>query len=192
MAEVPSTFVLKPGDLAPDFTLPNGSGKLVSLSDQLGEKGTLVAFVCNHCPFVVHLAKELGELAGDVSHLGVNTVAISSNDVQNYPQDSPEKMILFAQQNGWEFPYLYDESQSVAHSYSAACTPDFFLLDGEGKLFYAGQFDPSRPNNSVEVDGSDLRAAVAALVAGEAAPNAMPATGCNIKWKAGNEPAYFG
>ena len=193
MAEVPSTFTLKTGDSAPAFTLPDPAGNQHNLTDILGENGTLVAFVCNHCPFVVHLATQLGDLAREYARQGINTVAISSNDVENYPQDSPEKMAIFAQESGWEFPYLYDESQDVAHAYSAACTPDFFLFNGDGKLFYAGQFDNSRPRNNEAIDGSDLRAAMNALLC-EGAPviEAKPATGCNIKWKPGNEPAYFG
>lgn len=193
MAEVPSTFTLKTGDSAPAFTLPDPSGKNYSLSDVQGSKGTLVAFVCNHCPFVVHLATQLGDLAREFEGQGINTVAISSNDVENYPQDAPDKMAVFAQESGWDFPYLYDESQEVAHAYSAACTPDFFLFNAEGKLFYAGQFDNSRPRNDESITGDDLRGAMNALLC-EGAPviEAKPATGCNIKWKPGNEPAYFG
>ncbi len=193
MAEVPSTFVLKIGDKAPEFMLPTCEGEDVGLRENLGEAGSLVAFVCNHCPFVIHLAKELGALASDVQALGVNTLAINSNDVVNYPQDSPEHMRTFARENGWNFPYLFDETQEVAHAYFAACTPDFFLLDSQGYIFYAGQFDASRPNNDFVADGADLRKAIDLLVSGAAPPSVVvPATGCNIKWKSGNEPDYFG
>ena len=164
-----------------------------SLDRLLGKKGTLVMFACNHCPFVIHLAKEMADFAEEIGATGVNTVAISSNDVENYPQDSPEKMAEFAKQYGWDFPYLYDESQDVALAYGAACTPDFFLFDADLRLFYAGQFDDSRPKNGKPAKGTDLAAAVNALLddAGSAPP-AMPSTGCNIKWKPGNEPPYFG
>lgn len=193
MAEVPSTFTLKAGDKAPEFSLPDGSGQEFTLSQVLGKKGTLVMFACNHCPFVIHLAKQVGEMAAEMKGWGVNVVAISSNDVENYPQDGPEKMVEFAKEYGWDFPYLYDESQEVAHAYSAACTPDFFLLDKEGCVFYAGQYDDSRPKNDLPIDGRDLKLAIRQLLE-DGAPilETKPATGCNIKWKAGNEPAYFG
>lgn len=193
MAEVGSTFVLEVGAVAPDFELKDGEGNLFSLSDVKGKRGTLVMFVCNHCPFVVHLAKEVGAMAGEMKDWGVSAVAINSNDVANYPADSPEKMVEFARESGWGFPYLYDETQEVAKAYSAACTPDFFLFDGEGALYYAGQFDDSRPGNGLPVDGKDLKLAIRGLI--ENAPpetGTKPATGCNIKWKAGNAPAYFG
>lgn len=193
MAEVGSTFTLAPGDKGPDFKLPNGHGTLHKLDDLRGKKGTLIIFACNHCPFVIHLAKQVGEMAEEMKDWGVATVAISSNDVANYPQDAPEKMLEFAAQYGWNFPYLYDESQQVAKSYCAACTPDFFLLDAVGELFYAGQFDDSRPRNNELIDGRDLKIAIRQLLEGGAAvTDTKPATGCNIKWKQGNEPAYFG
>lgn len=193
MAEVPSTFTLQAGDKAPDFTLPDGSGKEFSLAELLGKKGTLVMFGCNHCPFVIHLAKQVGEMASEMKGWGMNTVVISSNDVENYPQDAPAKMVEFAQEYGWDFPYLYDESQEVAHAYHAACTPDFFLLDADGCLFYAGQYDDSRPKNDLPIDGRDLKLAIRQLIE-DGAPilETKPATGCNIKWKLGNEPSYFG
>jgi len=176
MAEVGSTFVLAPGEEGPDFDLKDGKGDSFSLKDVMGDKGTLVMFVCNHCPFVVHLAKEVGVMAGEMKDWGVSAVAINSNE-----------------ESGWDFPYLYDEDQSVARSYSAACTPDFFLLDGKGTLFYAGQFDDSRPGNGGVVDGKDLKLAIRDLLEGGSPVTATkPATGCNIKWKAGNEPEYFG
>ncbi|MFC5049970.1 thioredoxin family protein [Rubritalea spongiae] len=193
MAEVPSTFTLQAGEKAPDFTLTDGCGREYALADVLGEKGTLVIFACNHCPFVIHLAKEVGEMAAEMKAWGVNTVAISSNDVENYPQDAPEMMAEFAKEYGWDFPYLYDESQQVAHDYHAACTPDFFLLDKEGCLFYAGQFDDSRPKNNLPVDGRDLKLAIRQLIeGGTPILDTKPATGCNIKWKPGNEPSYYG
>lgn len=193
MALTPSTFILKTGSQAPDFNLPDPrSGKHVTFSDVTGPAGTLVVFACNHCPYVVHLTKELGDLAREIRDLGVGTVAISSNDVENYPQDAPDLMLKFADESGWHFPYLYDESQEVAHAYSAACTPDFFLFDKQGKLFYAGQFDGSRPNDGTPT-GSDLKTAVQSMVNDDSLSSEVkPATGCNIKWKQGNEPAYFG
>lgn len=193
MALTPSTFILEVGSQAPAFSLPEPkTGNLVSLSDVAGEKGTLVVFGCNHCPYVVHLAKEMGELADEVLELGISTVAISSNDVDNYPQDAPDKMVEFAEESGWNFPYLYDESQEIAIAYSAACTPDFFLLNAKGELYYAGQFDESRPGSG-SATGDDLRDAAKLLAAGEKYTETMkPATGCNIKWKAGNTPKYFG
>lgn len=189
MAETPSTFMLKPGTVAPDFTLPDGAGRSHSLNESAGGQGTLVFFACNHCPYVVLLADALGKMAAELREKDIATVAISSNDVENYPQDAPDKMIEFAGQHGWDFPYLHDESQQVAKAYGAACTPDFFLFDGGRRLFYAGQFDDSRPRNGRQPDGADLRAAVAAMLAGGAPPaNPRPSTGCNIKWKAGQEP----
>lgn len=192
MAEVPSTFTLELGQPAPQFNLPDGNGKQHGFDTIKGPNGTLIAFVCNHCPFVIHLAKELGQLALDYEEKGISTVAINANDVMNYPQDSPEKMLGFAKEMNWKFPYLYDETQLVAQAYSAACTPDFFLFDDEGNLYYAGQFDDSRPGNNLAVDGEDLRTAIDNLIADEPPAETMkPATGCNIKWKAGNEPSYF-
>ncbi|MCH7225271.1 thioredoxin family protein [Haloferula sp. A504] len=192
MAETPSTFMLKPGDLAPAFRLPDPSGRDHALASLAGPKGLLVVFACNHCPYVIHLADQLGELAAQWKEQGIATVAISSNDVENYPQDAPDLMAEFATRYGWDFPYLYDESQEVAKAYGAACTPDFFLFNAELKLFYAGQFDDSRPRNGQSADGSSLAAAVEALLQGNPAPAALPSTGCNIKWKPGGAPPYFG
>ncbi len=193
MAEVPSTFQLKRGQSAPDFTLPDGSGTEHSLADlTTGKQATVIAFVCNHCPFVVHLTKEFGELASDFSAKNVQTIAISANDVANYPADSPEKMVQFAEASGWNFPYLYDESQAVAKSYSAACTPDFYVFDSELKLTYAGQFDDTRPGRGGTIDGADLRRAVESTLSGEIVSEPWyPSSGCNIKWKSGQEPDYF-
>ena len=194
MALVRSTFILSIGSQAPGFVLPEPkTGKLVSLAEVKGVNGTLVVFTCNHCPYVVHLAKELGLFGAEVAALGVNTVAISSNEVVNYPQDDPEKMVEFSDESGWDFPYLYDESQEVAQAYSAACTPDFFLFDASGKLYYAGQFDDSRPGDELPVDAESIRSAVQQMLIGEPfLTQVKPATGCNIKWRLGNEPKYFG
>jgi peroxiredoxin len=193
MAEVTSTFELKRGDAAPDFGLPDGSGTPFTLGGiAAGKRATVVVFACNHCPFVVHLAAAIGRCAKDYAGKGVAFVAISANDVANYPQDAPGKMAAFARAHGWEFPYLYDESQETAKAYAAACTPDFYVFDGERKLAYAGQFDASRPGNGKPVTGADLRAALDAVLAGKAPEKGRPSSGCNIKWKAGNAPAYFG
>lgn len=194
MAEVPSTFQLKPGQQAPDFTLPDGTGTIFRRDSLIsGKKGLLVAFVCNHCPYVVHLAEELGDFADEIAAEGIQTVAISANDVDNYPADSPEKMVKFAKQNAWNFPYLYDATQDVAKSYAAACTPDFYLFNSDLALTYAGQFDDTRPKSGKKPTGADLRAAVEKLLEGETAPEPWyPSTGCNIKWKPGQEPDYFG
>lgn len=192
MAEVASTFRLQPGDASLEFSLNDPRGGEYSYEDVAGERATLVFFACNHCPFVTHLAKHIGTLVADYADEGLGAVAIMSNDIDNYPQDGPDKMGDFADDSGWEFPYLYDPSQEVAKSYGAACTPDFFLFDAEGLLFYAGQFDPSRPNNDEAPSGEDLRQALDTLLAGEDLGfDAYPSTGCNIKWKPGNEPSYF-
>jgi len=191
MAEVTSTFELRFADNAPPFELPDAWGKKHSLRDVAGKEGTVVVFACNHCPFVIHLAKELGELAKEISGRGVNMVAINSNDLENYPQDGPEPMRRFAEDNGWDFPYLIDETQMVAKSYGAACTPDFFLFDAEGRLVYAGQFDGTRPRSGEKATGDDLRDAVSKMLAGEAPKKGVPSSGCNIKWKPGNEPKWF-
>ncbi len=175
----------------PAFHLPDAHGKMHFYADCIGDKGLLVVFACNHCPFVVHLARELGEKAREWGKRGVTTVAITSNDLENYPQDGPEPMIEFARDYQWEFPYLIDESQEVALSYGAACTPDFFLFDGKGQLFYAGQFDETRPSSGKAPTGKDLEAAVTALVAGEPAPEGSPASGCSIKWKDANQPQWW-
>ncbi len=193
MAEVNSTFQLTPGDSAPDFTLPDAQGIAHTLGDLVGNKGTLVIFSCNHCPFVVHLAKAIASFSKEISELGIATIAINSNDVENYPADSPDKMLEFSKQYGWDFPYLYDEDQSVAKDYCAACTPDFYLFDAHQTLFYAGQFDASRPKNEAPVTGVDLRRATEALIHAHPAPTPqLPSSGCNIKWKTGNAPPYFG
>ena len=191
MPEVQSSFLLSPGDAAPDFTLPDADGRLTARTEIAGERGLLVVFACNHCPFVVHLATSLGELAREIATQGVTTVAINSNDLERYPQDGPESMKAFAVERGWDFPYLLDESQEVAKAHGATCTPDFFLFTPAGKLFYAGQFDDSRPRSGLEAHGGDLREAVRRMLEGEE-PMARPypSSGCSIKWKPGNEPAF--
>ncbi len=193
MARTPSTM-LPLGTPAPDFTLPDPrSGADVSLADFEGHPALLVMFICNHCPFVIHLKDAIADVARDYAEEGLAVVAISANDVSTHPDDSPEKMAAFAKENDYLFPYLYDESQEVAKAYHAACTPDFYLFDGERKLAYRGQFDDSRPGNDVPVTGADLRAAIEAVLAGREVPEPQtPSLGCNIKWIAGNEPPYYG
>ena len=191
MVRTPSTM-LPLGTGAPDFALPNVDGRTVTLADAAGPRGTLVMFICNHCPFVKHVADQLAALGRDCLPRGIGVVAISSNDVSLHPADSPEQMVHEAEERGYVFPYLYDETQEVAHAYHAACTPDFFLFDGDRKLAYRGQLDASRPGNDVPVTGADLRAAIDALLSGHPVPaEQRPSLGCNIKWKPGNEPAYF-
>jgi peroxiredoxin len=184
MAEVPSTRTLPLGSSAPEFSLTDFDGRTLTLADVRGEKGLVVAFVCNHCPFVVHLAREIGVTASVLGKLGLGFVAINSNDIERYPQDGPEKMVEFARANGWTFPYLLDEDQSVAKKYDAACTPDFYVFDEKLKLTYCGQFDDSRPRNGKPVTGRDLRRAADAVILGlpPLSPQ-LPSTGCSIKWK---------
>lgn len=180
------------GTKAPDFSLPNVDGRTVSLSNCRGSKGTLVAFICNHCPFVIHIRSEFAKFAREYQAKGIGVVAINSNDSVKYPDDAPDKMAAEAAAAGYEFPYLFDGTQSVAKSYHAACTPDLFLFDAALELVYRGQFDASRPSNSIPVTGSDLRAACDAVIAGRPiAEGQRPSIGCNIKWKPGNEPNYF-
>lgn len=172
------------GTPAPAFSLPDPSGKTFALRDFADAPALLVMFICNHCPFVKHLRSEIADLAKEYQQRGVAIVAINSNDVQNYPDDSPEKMVSEAREAGYTFPYLFDESQTVAKAYEAACTPDFFLYDKDRKLVYRGQFDGSRPGNDVPVTGEDLRAALDTVLAGAPAPEPQqPSIGCNIKWK---------
>ena len=192
MARTPSTM-LPLGTKAPDFALVNVDGKTVSLADFRGAPALVVVFLCNHCPFVKHLADALAQFAHEYTQKKVAVVGISSNDVANYPADSPEQMVREAEERGYAFPYLYDETQEVAKAYRAACTPDFYLFDQDQNLVYRGQFDSSRPENGKPVTGADLRAAVDAVLAGKKpSDDQMPSIGCNIKWKAGNEPDYFG
>ena len=186
MAEVQSTFLLQPGDAAPEFALSEaGTGEVRSLAAVAGAAGTLVVFACNHCPYVVHVADELGRLAGELRGRGVATVAINPNDAAAYPDDAPERMPAFAAAHGWRFPYLIDATQDVARAYGAACTPDFFLIGADRRLFYAGQFDATRPGRGVPT-GGDLRAAAEAMLAGGWPPaRPAPSSGCSIKWKPG-------
>ena len=191
MVKTASTM-LQLGTLAPDFSLVNIDGRTVSKSDFAGRPALLVMFICNHCPFVRHIAEELARLGRDYQARNVGIVAISSNDVSTHPEDSPERMVHEAEERGYVFPYLFDEEQEVATAYRAACTPDFFVFDRERRLFYRGQMDGSRPGNGVPVTGGDLRAALDAVLQGRPAPEVQrPSLGCNIKWKPGNEPSYF-
>ena len=192
MASTPSTM-LELGTKAPPFSLPDTGGRRVSSADFAGAPGLLVVFMCNHCPYVKHIGAALAEFAREYQEKGLAVVGINSNDVDNYPDDSPEKMVDEAASMGYTFPYLYDETQEVAKAYRAACTPDFFLFDKDQTLVYRGQFDDSRPRNDVPVTGGDLRAAADALLAGaRIGPEQKASLGCNIKWKAGNEPDYYG
>lgn len=173
------------GTKAPDFKLVDTvDNRLKSLGELKGTTGTLIMFICNHCPFVMHVSSELSQLAKDYISKGINCIAISSNDVENYPQDRPELMKKNAIENDYIFPYLYDQTQEVAKVYDAACTPDFFLFNDELKLVYTGQLDDSRPGNGQPVTGKDIRLAMDALVNNETVnPNQKPSMGCNIKWK---------
>jgi len=192
MAKTPSTM-LALGTAAPDFQLPDTSGRTVSRDDFSSAPALLVMFICNHCPYVKHIRSGLARFAREYREKGLAIVAINANDVAGYPDDSPEKMKSEVAEAGYVFPYLYDESQSVAKAYAAACTPDFFLFDRSRRLVYRGQFDDSRPGNDLPVSGTDLRAACDAALAGKAASSEQrPSIGCNIKWKAGNAPSYFG
>ena len=186
--EVNSTM-MPLGTNAPKFTLPIPKGKRISLDEFKGKKALVVIFMCNHCPFVKHIKSELISFANDYMPRDVGIIGINSNNWKEYPDDSPDKMDA----ENYPFPYAYDESQDVAKAYKAACTPDFYLFDADFKLAYCGQFDDSRPGNDVSVTGKDLRAATDALLKGKPVnPDQRPSSGCNIKWKAGNEPAYFG
>jgi peroxiredoxin len=181
------------GTKAPDFSLVNVDGRTVSLADFSQAPALLVIFMCNHCPFVKHLADALARFAAEQMEKGVAVVGINSNDVANYPADSPEQMVREAEERGYPFPYLYDETQDVAKAYRAACTPDFFLFDRDRRLAYRGQFDDSRPDNGKPITGADLRAAISSVLAGKKPSDQQrPSIGCNIKWKRGNEPDYFG
>jgi len=190
MARTPSTM-LELGTSAPDFSLINpATNEQVSLSDFEG-KPLLVAFICNHCPYVILLKEEFTKFAKDYQAKGLNVVAINANDVANYPDDSPEKMVEDVKKFGYTFPYLFDETQEAAQQYQAACTPDFFMFDADHKLYYRGQFDDSRPNTDIPVTGADMISAADALLAGKPRPEQQKASlGCNIKWKEGNAPEY--
>jgi len=191
MALTPSTM-LPLGTAAPEFKLPDTNGKIVSLADFQAQAALLVVFMCNHCPYVVHVRAGLAQFARDYAAKSVGIVGINSNDAKNYPADSPAKMKDEVKTAGYIFPYLYDETQAVAKKYRAACTPDIFLFDRGRRLVYRGQFDASRPGNGIPVTGKDLRAALDAVLAGKSTSEFQVASiGCNIKWKTGNEPDYF-
>ncbi len=180
------------GTSAPQFSLPDPDGKIVSLSDFEGAPALVVIFMCNHCPFVKHVAPGLANLAREYQDKGVAVVGVNPNDVANYPDDSPQKMAEASKEYGYTFPYLLDESQAVAKAYRAACTPDFFVFDGDRQLVYRGQMDDSRPSLDLPVTGADLRAALNAVLDGRSvAAEQKPSVGCNIKWKPGNEPQYL-
>lgn len=193
MARTPSTM-LDLGTRAPDFALPDAvTQRIVSLGDFDDKPALLVAFICNHCPYVKHIREAFARFVREYQPKGLAVVGISANDAAAYPDDSPAKMAEEAKNHGYAFPYLYDESQEIAKAYRAACTPDFFLFDRERKLVYRGQFDDSRPGNDIPVTGNDMRAAVEAVLAGQPVPvEQKPSLGCNIKWRPGNEPDYYG
>lgn len=196
MARTPSTM-LELGTQAPAFDLPNHNKGLaevrVSLADAAGPRGLLVMFICNHCPFVIHVADELARLGHDAKAHGIGVVAINSNDVTKHPADAPAKMTEEAEKRGYTFPYLFDESQTAAKAYKAACTPDFYLFDADLRLVYRGQLDDARPGSDEPITGRDLRRAIHAVAQGSPlAPDQKPSLGCNIKWKPGNEPPYYG
>jgi peroxiredoxin len=191
MSLTPSTM-LPLGTAAPDFKLPDTNGKTVALADFKGQAALLVIFMCNHCPYVKHIRAGLAQLARDYLPRGAAIVGINANDVANYPEDSPPRMKEEVKAAGYLFPYLFDETQAVAKTYRAACTPDIYLFDKNRKLAYRGQLDDSRPGNGIPVTGKDLRAALDAVLAGKPAPtDQKPSIGCNIKWKAGNGPDYL-
>lgn len=187
-----ASTMLPLGTTAPSFALTNSDGETITLESFAGKKALLVIFMCNHCPFVKHVAEGLKSLSDDYLAKDVGIVAISSNDAEKYPDDSPEAMAKEKVERGYQFEYLYDADQSVAIKYAAACTPDFYLFDAEMKLVYRGQLDSSRPDSGIPVTGEDLRAALDAVLAGQApSDDQKPSIGCNIKWNEGNEPDYF-
>ena len=188
-----ASTMLPLGTRAPDFKLPDTAGKEVALGDFAKAPVLLVAFICNHCPYVKHVQAEFAKLAREYQAKGVAIVGINSNDIETHPEDSPANMAKESKAAGYTFPYLFDATQEVAKSYRAACTPDFFVFDKFRKLVYRGQMDSSRPGTAIPVTGSDLRATLDAMLAGKQVPREQKASlGCNIKWKAGNEPDYFG
>ena len=192
MVKTPSTM-LPLGTKAPEFSLPDVGGKRVSLSEFADAPALLMVFMCNHCPYVKHVAPGLADLAKEYQRRGVAVLGINSNDAAAYPDDSPVKMAEEVKLRGYTFPYLYDATQAVAKAYRAACTPDFYLFDPGRKLVYRGQMDSSRPGSDIPVTGGDLRAALDAVLAGQpVSASQKPSIGCNIKWKPGNEPDYFG
>lgn len=189
-----ASTMLALGTQAPDFQLPDTvSGQTISLSSFAGKKALLVMFICRHCPFVKHVQAELAQIGKDYADRELGIVAISANDAQNYPDDAPDSLKAMAKELGFTFPLCYDETQEVAKTYTAACTPDFFLFDGDRTLVYRGQLDDSRPGNNQLVTGKDLRKAIEAVLTDQpVSAEQKPSIGCNIKWKAGNEPPYFG
>jgi peroxiredoxin len=190
MALTASTM-LPLGTAAPAFRLPDTDGKMVSLDDFKGAPALLVAFICNHCPYVKHIRHDLARLVKEYQAKGVAVAGINANDVANYPDDSPEKMAIEKAEVGYTFPYLYDETQKTARAYKAACTPDFYVFDKNQKLVYRGQLDSSRPGNALPITGKDLRSALEDVLAGKpVGDDQRPSMGCNIKWKRGNEPDY--
>ncbi|MBD1934204.1 MULTISPECIES: thioredoxin family protein [Cyanophyceae] len=191
MARVASTM-LPLGTLAPDFQLPDVFGETISLATMKGKQGLLVMFICKHCPFVKHVEAQLAQIGKDYENKNLGIVAISANDASNYPDDAPDQLQAMAKELGFTFPLCYDETQETAKAYTAACTPDFFLFDGNRSLVYRGQLDDSRPGNDKPVTGQDLRNAIDAVLAGKPISDMQkPSIGCNIKWKPGNAPAYF-
>ena len=188
-----ASTMLPLGTQAPDFHLPDVvSGETISLFSFADKKALLVMFICRHCPFVKHVQAELAQIGKDYADQSIGIVAISANDATNYPDDAPDKLKAMAQEQGFTFPLCYDESQETAKTYTAACTPDYFLFGADRCLVYRGQLDDSRPSNGKPVTGDDLRTAIDAVLAGKPVnPDQKPSIGCNIKWKPGNEPAYF-
>jgi peroxiredoxin len=193
MVKTASTM-LPLGTIAPDFQLLDVvSGKPISLETFTDSSALLVMFICQHCPFVKHVEEELAKIGKDYRDRSLGIVAISANDVTNYPQDSPDKLKQMAQRLNFNFPVCYDETQAVAKTYTAACTPDFFLFDADNRLVYRGQLDESRPSSNIPVTGKDLRHAIESVLSGKLVDfEQKPSIGCNIKWKPGNEPEYFG
>lgn len=187
-----ASTMLPLGTTAPHFSLPTPSGEMVSLDQFRGHKGLVVMFICNHCPYVKHVAPELARVSAEYMAKGIGFVGISSNDIEKYPEDAPELMAEEAKRQGYLFPYLFDEDQSVARAYKAACTPDIFVFDSEMKLVYRGQLDDSRPKNDRPLTGADLRQALDNILEGKpVSEDQKPSIGCNIKWKPGAEPEYF-
>jgi peroxiredoxin len=193
MARTESTM-LPLGTKAPDFNLPDVvSGQSISLATFTGKKALLIMFICRHCPFVKHVQAELASIGKDYLDRELAVLAISANDAKNYPDDAPDRLQLMAKELDFKFPLCYDESQEVSKAYTAACTPDFFLFDRDRALIYRGQLDDSRPGNSLPVTGQDLRGAIEAVLSDRpVSPEQKPSIGCNIKWKPGNNPAYYG
>lgn len=189
-----ASTMLSLGTQAPEFHLPEVvSGETISLSSFADKKALLVMFICRHCPFVKHIQAQLAQLGKDYLTTNLGIVAISANDAQKYPDDAPDSLKVMATELDFQFPLCYDETQETAKAYTAACTPDFFLFDEARKLVYRGQLDDSRPSNGKPVTGADLRAAIDEVLAGKSiTSDQKPSVGCNIKWKAGNEPSYFG